>query len=81
MGRKRDAKTGVYLSDEEAKGLDPSMWVEETDSDNVRELLQKIYDRCLLNAITPSGVILDGTSVVPVSQLERIFNEYGAKIK
>lgn len=83
MGKFRDAETGEYISEEEAKTRDPKTWVEERrDTRSQQAELREIYKQCKTRVVVPSNTIaFNGTAVIQLSDLKRILNKFGANIE
>lgn len=82
MPKFRDADTGEYISEEDALSRDPSTWVMEEDSAGFHADLREVYKRCKANAVTPENShVLNQTASLPLYELRRILNDYGANIK
>lgn len=83
MPKFRDAETGEYISEEEAKTRDPKTWVEERrDSRSQHATLREIYKQCKTRVVVPTNsVVFNGTAVLQLSDLKRILNKFGADIE
>lgn len=92
MGRKRDARTGFYISDEEAATKDRSTWVEESESTHkkrerqtsetderapLKKVLEDIYNELYEESTVPGNWTFP---VVAMKQVKAMFNKYGADI-
>lgn len=82
MSKFRDAKTGGYISEEEAAMRDPATWVEEHEHPkNCSKELQTVYEECKKVASTPKGTgVFDGVAILPIYTLKKILNDFGANI-
>lgn len=78
----RDAKTGGYISEEEAQMRDPATWIEEHEHPkSCKKELQAVYQKCKEVVTVPqNAVAFNGTAILPLFVLKRILNEFGAEI-
>lgn len=82
MKRFRDAKTGGYISEEEAQMRDPATWIEEHDRPkSCKKELRAVYEKCKeVVSIPKDALAFNGTAILPLFVLKRILNEFGAEI-
>ena len=75
---KRDAKTGLYITDEQAAMMDEATWVEETVTPSIKSVLRDIYEECVDSGTVPAGYTF---KILPLTDIKVILNEYGAEIE
>ncbi len=76
MKRIRDAKTGLYISREEANKRDDSTWFEDEDF-NKSAFLEEVFRLLIYKSyMTPTN-----NRIIDISDIEKIFSKYGKSIK
>lgn len=75
MSKQRDAGTGLYISEEEAKTKPANTWVEETD--NKQKFLRELYN----NVMAYAGYSeCEDFESVQVRWITQVFREAGLEI-
>lgn len=82
MKRIRDAKTGKYISEEEAELKDKSTWIIEEDFDK-EEFLKLIFNdlrKKVSKIISKSNESIENQLVLTLKEIKEVFNKNGAKL-
>lgn len=75
MAKRRDAGTGQYISEEEAKSRPANTWVAETSS--AREVLKKVYEELLARA---GYAECEDFESVKVENVNKVFRQFGLDV-